>query len=207
MAEVGDRYSLKLVTQMGNQLGLCVLHATVLVKSGTGATETGIASGWASLLSGPLRDLMSAASSYRGLISQKEAPLPASPPTISTFNQGAGNVASDILPKATAGVLTLRTSFAGRRYRGRMFIPWPGESDNDANGFPTGAYNTRLAALGAVISATQTVGTAPNTNDMRVVVYSRKFGLVTNVTLTTSGNKWGIQHRRGDFGAANVIPF
>lgn len=50
------------------------------------------------------------------------------------------------LPWQTQGLVRLGTStiVSGRRLRGRLFVPGPGEDDNESTGIPASAYTTLL---------------------------------------------------------------
>lgn len=48
---------------------------------------------------------------------------PAFQSTITTFTHGTGNIGQESLPNGSAIVVTLRSGFIGRSYRGRLFLP------------------------------------------------------------------------------------
>ncbi len=54
---------------------------------------------------------------------QKFSPIPRSAGTISTAHNGPGGVSGSALPSSVTAVIRKRTEFAGKRYRGRMFVP------------------------------------------------------------------------------------
>lgn len=48
---------------------------------------------------------------------------PAYQSTVTSFTHTTGNVAQESMPNGTAIVVTLRTGYIGRSYRGRLFLP------------------------------------------------------------------------------------
>lgn len=74
-----------------------------------------------------------------------------------------GTAAGTALPLQTQGLLRLATStvVAGRRLRGRLFIPAPEEGDNDANGVPDSGYITTITAAGSTLLAAGATASDP----------------------------------------------
>lgn len=64
--------------------------------------------------------------------------------TVAHANAGAG--AGNMLPAECAPVLTLRTDYRGRRYRGRMFLPAPVVSATSSDGTLTASLITAIIA-------------------------------------------------------------
>jgi hypothetical protein len=58
----------------------------------------------------------------------------------------AGGDASETLPPNSAYLVRKRTDLAGRRGRGRFYIPCPDETQVDRNGFIAGAWITAIQA-------------------------------------------------------------
>lgn len=58
-----------------------------------------------------------------------------------------GTGAGDPMPNTTAAVVTLRTAFAGKHFRGRVYFGGANEAQNDAAGHIVAAYNTALVAF------------------------------------------------------------
>lgn len=117
----------------------------------------------------------------------------------------AGTGAGDPLPNEVAAVVTLRTAFAGKHFRGRAYISGANEAQNDAAGHIATAYNTAAAAfITAVQSAMGTEGitlavlSRPNylnlTPPADIQTYA---GAVTPVTsITTRDVVWDSQRSR-----------
>jgi hypothetical protein len=207
MAEINDLYVVRLVTSMDLQTAINVRHYKVTAKVGTGATDAQIASAINTQFVATYRDMMSQAAVWRGVDVRRILPAPPGVPTAHVALAN-GLVLADALPAQAAFVITLRTNFAGKRYRGRVYIAFPGESDNGPNGNPTAAAFARLDLLAVKFSQTLAgVGAGGNTNDIAPVVYSKKFGLQTTIIGTTSRDRWATQRKRGGHGRPNPPPF
>lgn len=109
----------------------------------------------------------------------------------------AGTAAGDLLPPQTALCITMRTAFAGRRFRGRMFLPGYAEAHNNATGAAAGttasvafvtAIKSALAASAldlGVLSRPDPTATPPNA------------GAITPVSAIVARDAvWDTQRRR-----------
>jgi len=121
-----------------------------------------------------------------------------------TGNTGDGTVAGDLLSSQTAGVITLRTGFAGRSQRGRKYVPFPGEADNTALGVPSVGYRTRMEALAIKIIAPVTVAGANGDALLDPVIYSREYDVKTLITEYIIRQFWGTQRRRSQINAGDL---
>jgi hypothetical protein len=126
----------------------------------------------------------------------------------SVVGTGVGGAGTVPLPKQVAGVLGLYTPFAGRTMRGRVYVPFPVEADNELQGVPSAAYVTRLASLGTFYTTPQIV-TGPGTSSgtMRAVITRPPYATWGAIISSSPKPRWGTQRRRGDYGAANRAPF
>lgn len=102
--------------------------------------------------------------------------------------------ASDALPHQTSLVVTFRTAYAGRSFRGRMYLPAPTESEN-----ATGAVldNTSATNLQAVFTTlVNTYGSGGSDPDWQLGIYSQKLAQFNPVTTSVVRTNWGTQRRR-----------
>jgi hypothetical protein len=116
-----------------------------------------------------------------------------------------GTQVGDTLPSQTAFVITLRTQFAGKSFRGRIYLPSGGEASNDINGnalpaFETAALafingiNTNLQASGlalAVMSRPEPGHTIP-----AKIINPRAGGTERVTGVFSRGLHWETQRRR-----------
>lgn len=197
---LGATYAMKIFTHCSGQLGLNVLHYRVGTLTGAAPAEAAVAEEFEDEFAGVVIACLNTEAVFLGVNIQQILPT-LGLPVKSTLLTAVGGGAGVVLPKQVAGLITKRTDFGGRRYRGRMYVPFPGESDNDATGVPTADYRTRLQALAIKMISTLTVGTA---TFVPVVFQRGAPTLSAQITSYSVRSKWANQHRRGDFGALNV---
>lgn len=104
------------------------------------------------------------------------------PPTSIVYNTGFplnGTAVGDPLPPQCAMVCTWRTAYAGRRYRGRAYLPGFSEA-NGSLGIWTPAFVT--AWQGAMDTWLGLVGSGGTDPDYRQIVWSKTAGVGTDVT-------------------------
>jgi hypothetical protein len=207
MANVGDIYIAQVVTYSADQIAINVLWYSVTAKAGTGATDQQLCNQISTNIHAEYKACMGVGASYRGVRLGRFSPTPAPLPVQTSFDDGPGTVAGDLLPRQVSGVMTKRTALAGKRFRGRFYTAFPAEASNDVTGIPTAAYNTAHVNLSNKLDLTVTAGVAGNTNSMIPVVHSGIAAANTPVTIFDPRTKWATQRRRGSFGRPNVLPF
>lgn len=201
---LGATYAMKLFCHCSGQLGLNVLHYRVNALTGPAPAEPSVAIAFENAFAGNLIACLNTEAAFLGVNIQQILPV-LGLPVKSTLLTALGGGAGVVLPKQVAGLITKRTEFGGRHYRGRMYIPFPGESDNDATGVPSANYQTRLQAVAIQMISTLTVGAAV----FAPIVFQRLDPLMSaQITSYSVRAKWANQHRRGDFGALNtqIVP-
>lgn len=203
---VGDVMQLRLCQYITNQIGLNLVHYRITAITGTPTVEAA-ATPWDGLWAPLYKPLMSNAARWRGLGVRRLNPNP----TIeysAIANDGPGTSVTDPMSKVTCGIITKVTGFPGRGNRGRMYLSFPSEGLNDVDGTPTNAYVVALGVLSALIVLDQVVtGPVGSTATWRPVIRHRVSGTTLDITIAQSRKKWASQHRRGDYGRPNVLPF
>lgn len=99
--------------------------------------------------------------------------------------------AGDILPSTTQALCRLRTGFvvAGRRLRGRLFLPGQTEANNTSAGLPSSGLRADVdAALAVLVGATA--------GDW--VIYSRTHRAYASVNEATMWPEWAVLRSRRD---------
>lgn len=189
------------------QAAINTVHYKIQNVQGTGATDAQMATllnnAWAPLYKAILSDL----TFYQGLSVQRIFPAPPTVPVVLTNLEGAGVAAGDLLPGQVAGIIKTKTAFAGKKYRGRIYLPFPSEGSNEPPGRPTAVYEGAAQNLANSMFALGVVGGAGNTVDIIPVVYHRAGQTTDNITSSDAQRKWATQRRRGDFGRLNPAPF
>lgn len=158
---------------------------------------------------GFIKALLATSATYRGVQVQRIWPLPRTFPSVVTASAGAGTGAvGDPLPRQTSGIITLNTEFAGRAFRGRIYLPFPSEGANDVDGTPTAAYLTSLQAFATDLATTESIADAgANLVVLTPVIYHfLQPGTSHTVTAGVARDKWATQRRRGAYGNPNSSP-
>lgn len=203
--EVNDIYEVKMYGYAIDQVSVNVLHYKITTKGGTGATEQQLADYFSNLGSTYWKPLMSSSSDWKGAAVRRLVPGPFGSIVTSSLGTGAGGVSGDMLPRQVCGVGTLRTAVGGRAGRGRIYFPFPGETDNFSTSTPTAGYIANMAAaLSNII--TGSTGTGGNTNGFRLGVFHRSTNGIDDVISGFARNTWGTQRRRGSYGHRNTAP-
>lgn len=205
---INDVYRMRVITQQQEQIGVNVLHYRVVSSAPPEPSQLEIATFMDAALAPVYKPLLTAASTYRGVGVQRILPLPVQVESSTTANLGIGTVAGDELPKQITGLLSHRTSLAGAGFRGRTYVPFPGETDSAADGLPGGGYVLRMVDLRQVlIAAHLVIGAGGGSVTLQLVVFRRATGVSTIVVASIVRTFWATQRRRGDFGRPNIPPF
>lgn len=140
--------------------------------------------------------LLSENAAYNRTDAQRIRPLPPTAPAESSALQSVGTVVGDMLPTQTAGLITKRTAFAGRSYRGRLYVPFPGEADNAVMSTPSAGYVTRLIALATQVIANVIVTNGANAETWVPVLWHRETATTTPLADAVARSEWATQRRR-----------
>jgi hypothetical protein len=190
----------------GSQLAINARHYRVDIIVGVQPTDTQIRDRFDALF-GPLyTPLLSTTTNFIGCTVRKIHPLPVLLETARAGVSTAGTATGDPLPKQVAGVITLRSPFAGRSNRGRLYIPFPAEGSNDTDSTPTAAYLADQGFLGLGLASNVVVTAGANSATLGPVIWRRGPRTAVVITGFTGRDKWGTQRRRGDYGRPNLIP-
>jgi len=207
-------YEVKFYFNYANQVAQNVLHYRISAVAGS-PTDAMLADVLDTTFAPAFGDCLSQHATYAGVGVSRLRPLPRTIPVYDNDGEGAGGVLGDPLPKQVCGVITKRTALAGVRFRGRMYVPFPGEADNEATtGIPSVGYVANLDVLGALLDNVLAVGAGGNTASANPVLWNRatttptvQAETFTPITGFRSRGIWGTQRRRGDYGATNQLPF
>jgi len=192
----GDIYVAKTFCTRANQLGINVRHWYVPGISGLSVTETAAADEMSTAL-GPLyKAYLNAADRYEGLTLQRIWPVPVLERVVSLDEAGVGDSSGEYLPNQCSGIVTLTTGIAGRRYRGRLYLPFWSEGDNTTGGIPGAGALALMNALGAYFTNIVTFGAGGDEAQFEPIVYHGD-GDFTPVTGAFARSYWGTQRRRG----------
>lgn len=118
------------------------------------------------------------------------------PPVSDEYTAGlpiTGSLSGDPLPYQAAMVVTLKTGYAGRSYRGRNYIPGQGEAYFTAGIF---ASNVVAAVQGYYDTLIATFGQGGSDSNYQLGIWSDKLSLFTPVTQAIVRSNPATQRRR-----------
>lgn len=205
-----DQMSVRVICRLGDQIAENTFLYSFSNVIGTPTDQDAI-DDISAVLGNHVKACMSSAAEFRGCVGQLIQPLAKLRQVISIVEQGVGDVAGDPLPKQICGIITRHTIFAGRHHQGRVYVPFPSETHNDAAlGRPNIAY---LGALGSYAGDMWTTINVVNGGNQCDAVPYRVFQSGTPpqtfsfaYTGAIARDYWGTQRRRGDFGPKNISP-
>jgi len=201
-----DVLRIRMVTVASDQIGVNTLHYVVNNLIGT-VTDVEAADDIDFALGTPYRSCMSDDATYRGLSVQRIFPGTLTVPVINTDSQGAGAIASEILPRQVSALIGWRTVYAGPRFRGRTYLPFPPESASEPPGVPTAAYQATLQAFADAHLAGIGVTGAGGSCTLTPVLWHRDLANWSAISAGFARPAWATQKRRGSYGQQNVVPF
>jgi len=154
---------------MGTQYGLISVKYNVKSVGGLGMTDQklidGLSTDWGTLLKAAINDN---ASYYGAKLDHLAVLAPA--PVSSFLSAGAGTGGADALPSQTAGVVRKNTALAGRKGRGRLFLPFPSEQHSTVSGAPSAAYLVATVPIMALLTADHTITSGADSATVRAIV-------------------------------------
>jgi len=203
---LNDVYRVRIYTSLQQQLGVNVLHFMTTTETGTGATLQEIATAASADFQGAYRALLALDARYRGVGVQRVRPIPVTAEVFEANDAEDGLAAGEPLPKQICGVITWQTGLAGRSKRGRSYISFPAESNNDTDSSPTPGYLANLGTLRTSILSGVVAGAVGNQTTLSLIIFHRDDLSHDLVTASRINDKWGTQRRRGDYGKTNNFP-
>jgi hypothetical protein len=146
---VNDIHQVVVRQLLHSQTILNVLHYRVSVDGGA-ATPSDLATLITNNVIPQFKQCQSNELTHVDIVVQKIWPLPPFVPIFSAVAAGAGSIAQNSLPTSMTAVITKRTAFAGRKYRGRVFVcgvPITLELDSQITAAGLILYNNLAAVL------------------------------------------------------------
>jgi len=202
----GGLYEFKLYCAHEEQCAINVIHFSYAIGADGPATSTGAMEAISDIVRPLYADVLSFKADYRGISIQEMNVGP--PGTIEFLSSPlAGEVTGDMLPRQTCGLITKVPASGSGFRKGRCYVPFPSEDDNDESAVPSTTYVTRLEALAAGLF--QVYNLIQGVDDVGVLtprLWRRGGGTTAIVTGTSVRRKWATQRRRGSYGRANFSP-
>jgi len=203
-------------TILNSQVAINTVHALVTGIVAGVPTDLDAATAMDAYAVGAFKAVMTSAATYRGWscrIMDQSPPFPAASYTGST---GVGTSGATPLPGQDRPLVSFTTSFSGRAFRGRLYLPFPSTADTTAGGQPNAGMLTRMQTVAALF------GTGPITfvNSGRSftavpVVYHAKAGktgipaakTATTIIAYIVRTAFATQRKSGFLGRTNLLPF
>lgn len=203
---VSDIFQVTIGCRFGDQLGLNVRHYRSVASTGPGPISPQLfADELFDRLDATYIAILTSSSEFRGVIVQKILPLPAGMGFLSSQDAIAGSQTGDPLPRQVSGLISLRTDFSGRRFRGRAYIPFPPETLSEADATPTAFYLAGLADIAQAMVEPLGVTDGGSTETWLPVIFHRDSGTTDFITSAMVHDAWATQRRRGSFGRPNAL--
>jgi len=212
----GDIFVARVYCTSGDQVSINSFYYKFIASAGIQPTDQDVATNLDTVFAPLYKLVLADTDTYNGTQVQIVDPFTPGPTPAAVFdntNGGLGSIAAAVLPRQTCGISTWQTNFAGRKFRGRTYWPFPTLSFDVGEGVPTNAavvayQNIAVGALGFTFIA----GFA---GTFEQVLFHRNFphavppilptaDVITNVL---THKKWATQRRRGSYGRPNVAPF
>lgn len=188
------------------QVGLNNFHARVSLVVGTPSLED-VAEYFDNLWAPLYKPLMTNTAAYYGVRAQIVRPLPKSVAVISAANVGPGTGGTDGLPGQVCGIISYNGFFSGRRYLGRIYVPFPDESANDNNtNTPDPGYTSSLQTLADDTWGIYNIVDGGNSYTITFGIFHRNDGSISEIAGATPRQKWGTQRSRSSYGSKNDYP-
>lgn len=202
----GDIWLLRVACITDDQAAINTYYFVVSGVIGGTVLDSDAAAAFNTTLAPLYKAVLSEEAEYYGVSLGRVTPTPKTVPAVNTSSRGAGDVAGDMLPGQVSGIISFKTAFAGRKYQGRVFIPFPSETDNAAH-IPVAGYGTRLQALATAINTPQVATAGGSSATFTLFMFHRNDSSATKITTATAKRLWATQRRRGDYGQRNPPPF
>lgn len=212
---VGEVVQARIWCVDSEQASVNTLWYVVAAAGGTPATDQDVADNLNVTFAPLMKGLLNNLAAYHGVqVNIHNGTAPFRQITAPVFNNslvGNGTRGAIALPRQTCGLLSFQTPFPGQAFRGRFYIPFPADADNQGGGAPGATYITNATALAGQVGVGQSIVASTRTATLaRVLLHGPgKDGVTPPPTIisgTSVSGKWATQRRRGTFGRANSSP-
>jgi len=204
---VGDVLKVTFFCRQNDQVSQNVRHfAVTAVGVGTSPTDLEAVTAVVGRVKPEYLPLLASNAEFRGASLQRI--IPTKNDSVAFSSPDAGTAIGDPLPLEMAGLISFKTGIAGRRNRGRMYVPFPAEGDNNNIGHPSAAYVALLVILAAHFGSPMTFvpGGGAASYTLQAMCYPTDNVVGRFITSTLATNRWASMRTRGDYSAANVSP-
>jgi len=196
------RVRVSLFSYYGGQIGINSFLTRVSGSVTGGVTLEEIADEIDSGFATTMVDLLNSQAQFLGVKAAVEGVTPQPlPGTIQDPLSGTAGL--DVVPSQSAGILTLKTDWAGPSGRGRLYIPFPAAASVQVNNLATPTYLTNMATLATLIVGPISVTGATGSATVTAGLWHQPTASFREFTGYTPQPRFGTQMRRGQYGRAN----
>ena len=204
---IGDVWTVRHACRTATQVGINVVHYICTAIGGLPITDADFADNVDTNISVKFKAMLPTTATYWGVQVQRILPQPTTFPVSLSGRNGPGTIASNLLPEQVSGIATFRTASAGRKFRGRAYLPFPPiNAVNTPADTPTVAYIALMDAVTQEMGTPYVIAVGGRTGTMTPVIYHRSNSTTTIVTQALTRPYWATQRRRGDAGRPNLNP-
>jgi len=196
--QLSDILQMNTICRFGLEGASNVMHYRVDAYTGLGATLQELAIALFDDFQPEYVPFMTAAATFSHVEMRKIAPLPVSDVAYSTQAAVAGSIAVTVnpLPPQVCGIITKRTGLGGRKFRGRIYLPFFTENANDVGLTPNAATLALMDTLAAEFAVGGTVVGAAGTTGFNPVIWHKATQSYTYVTRCAARPYWTTQRSR-----------
>lgn len=200
---VGNLVRVRIRCRMQQQLSVNTIDYQVLAASAA-MTPQMLADAYSLAMAPSLKTFLCALASYSKLTVQVQSGAIVQAQVESFVGAGTGFPGSDPLPKQVAGLIQKRTDFAGRQFRGRLYMPFPYKDVADLTGNVSGTQHDSMTTFASIVLVNRTYASGGESVTVQPVLRHKAAGVnVTPIVSSPVSYSWATQRRRGDFGRAN----
>lgn len=203
---INDIVRLQMICADNDQASFNTVYYQVTGVGVSVATLEDMVANFSALVAPLIKPLIYNGASFDGIIGQIISPLPLMARVLNGNDTGIGTGGAIGLARQVAGLIRLRTDFAGPGFRGRNYLPFPSNSHNQAYGLPTNAYVAAALLLATDMKAFTSVSVGGRTATVRMGLWKRAGSVFTPITSVDAASDWATQKRRGTFGRPNIAP-
>lgn len=214
---LGDVIEIKTYCRLRGQVGINYVH---LLSDPNGAAPNmfleQLVEHIHELITEPFTEVLTVHASYLGLSGQIVRNLTVPPDwfydssmVLSERVNAPGIVLGPAQPSQVCGMITKKTDQMGRAFRGRIYVPFPGDNAAEVDGTVTIGYRSDLQLLGDTLMPAVGFEPVGALAPVFPIVFSPSRTEVQQprITSTLARAKFGTQRGRGDYGAQNEDPW
>jgi hypothetical protein len=204
MPTVGDRFISRVITGVEDQSGINVRMWRVSAVVGVGLSWLQVAAQLETALAPLYKNWLPVGASWLGVEVQAYSPL-----LLQTVNSvaaaGPGTVAGEVAPRQVSGLVTHTTARAGRKYRGRTYVPFVPVSAVVPPDTLTVASVALLNTIGSYYHQSHNLASGADSVTIDPIIEHRPLGAVGFEPITGGAARsvLATQRRRGPFGRKN----